>query len=110
MRRQCLAGAGETVPPTEMIIDNIAAYAVGGSDDIGWLPIRQGGAEAGQQAVIGQCDRDAGGAALPDTHQPDAIESKIGYLRPSSDREQTQDRWPFPRAADASSHGQVLIS
>ena len=82
----CAANASrapsEAGPPTEMIIDNIAAHAVWGSDDIAGLPIRKGVSEAGTQVVVRQGDRDAGGTALPDAHQPDAVESKIAYFIP----------------------------
>ena len=96
---------------TEMIIDNIVAYAVGGSDDIVWLPIGKSRSEAGAQAVIGQRDRDAGGTALPNTHQPHAVESKIGYFIPVAIGNRSKINSCFPRSwLIASSQGQVLIS
>jgi hypothetical protein len=79
-RRKRLSGARERASSTKMIIDNIAAYAVGRSHNIAGLPIGKSRVEAGPQVVIGQRDPDAGGAALPDSHQPDAVESKIGNL------------------------------
>jgi hypothetical protein len=65
-----------------MIIDIIAAYAVGRSHNIVGLPIGKCRVEADPEVVIGQRDPDAGGAALPNSHQPDAVESKIGNLIP----------------------------
>jgi transposase len=44
------------------------------------------------QVVIGQRDPDAGGAALPNSHQPHAVESKIGNLIPAAVREPSQDQ------------------
>jgi hypothetical protein len=44
------------------------------------LPIGKSRVEADPQVVIGQRDPDTGGAALPNSHQPDAVESKIGNL------------------------------
>ena len=81
-RRERLPGAGERASSTEMIIDNIAADAVGRSHNIVGLPIGKSRVEADPQVVIGQRDPDAGGAALPNSHQPDAVESKIGNLIP----------------------------
>ena len=81
-RRERLSGAGERASSTEMIIDNIAAYAVGRSHNIVGLPIGKSRVEADPQVVIGQRDPDAGGAALPNSHQPDAVEPKIGNLIP----------------------------
>ena len=81
-RRKRLPSAGERASAPEMIIDNIAAYAVGRSHNIVGLPIGQSRVEADPQVVIGQRDPDAGGAALPNSHQPHAVESKIGNLLP----------------------------
>ena len=81
-RRKRLPGAGERASSTEMIIDNIAAYTIGRSHNIVGLPIGKSRVEADPQVVIGQRDHDAGGAALPDSHQPHAVESKIGNLIP----------------------------
>jgi hypothetical protein len=93
-----------------MIIDNIAAYAVGRSHNIVGLPIGKSRVEADPQVVIGQRDRDAGGAALPNSHQPNAVESKISNLIPVA-------VGTVPRSIAlpsvlliASSQGQVLIS
>src|SRR6187200_3717883 len=81
-RRKCLSSVRERASSTEMVIDSIAAYAVGGSHNIVGLPIGKSRVEAGPQVVIGQRDRDAGGAALPNSHQPNAVESKISNLIP----------------------------
>ena len=81
-RCEGLPGAGERASSTEMIVDNIAAYAVGRSHNIVGLPIVKSRVEAHPQVVIGQRDPDAGGAALPNSHQPYAVESKIGNLIP----------------------------
>ena len=81
-RRQCLTRAGEAVRSTEMIIDNIATYAVRRPDDICCLPIRKSLSEARPQARVRQGDGDARGTALPDAHQPDCVESKIAYFIP----------------------------
>ena len=79
-RREGLPGARERASSTEMIVANIAAYAVGRSHKIVGLPIGKSRVEADPQVVIGQRDPDAGGAALPNSHQPYAVESKIGNL------------------------------
>jgi hypothetical protein len=81
-RRKRLPSAREGGSSTEMIIDNIAAYAVGRSHNIVGLPIGQSRVEAGLQVVIGQRDSDAGGAALPNSHQPYTVESKVGDFVP----------------------------
>ena len=81
-RRKCLPGAGERASSTEMIIDNMAADAVGRSHNVVGLPIGKSRVEADPQVVIGQRDPDTGRAALPNSHQPDAVESKIGNLIP----------------------------
>jgi len=81
-RRKRLPSARERASATKMIIDNIAAYAVGRSHNIVGLPIGKSRIEADPQVVIGQRDHDAGGAALPDSHQPYAVESKIGDFIP----------------------------
>ena len=93
-----------------MIIDDIAAYAVGGSDDVLCLPIRKSGSEAGYQAVIGQSDRDPGGTSLPDTHQPYGVESEIGDFVPMTlgNRSKIDSLPSFVLIAP--SQGQVLIS
>ena len=80
--REGLPGAGERASSTEMIIDNIAADAVGGSHNIVGLPIGKSRVEAHPQVVVSQCDSDAGGATLPNSHQPYAVESNIGNLIP----------------------------
>ena len=72
---------GERASSTEMIIDNIAAYAAGRYHTIVGLPIGRSRVEADPQVVIGQGDPDAGGAA-PNSYQPYAVESKIGNLIP----------------------------
>jgi hypothetical protein len=81
-RRERLPGAGERASSTEMIIDNVAADAVGRSHNVVGLPIGKSRVEADPQVVVGQRDPDAGGAVLPNSHQPDAVESKIGYFSP----------------------------
>ena len=63
-RRERLPGACERASSTEMIIDNIAAYAVGRSHNIVGLPIGKSRVEAVPQ-VASSGDADAGGAALP---------------------------------------------
>jgi len=63
-----------------MIIDNIAADAVGRSHNVVALPIGKSRLEADPQVVVGQRDPDTGGAVLPNSHQPNAGESKIGNL------------------------------
>src|SRR5215208_636998 len=82
MRRVGLPGAGERASSTEMIIDNITADTLGRSHNIVGLPIGKSRVEADPQVLICQRNPDAGGAALPNSHQPDAVESKIGYLIP----------------------------
>jgi hypothetical protein len=79
-RREGLPGAGERASSTEMIIDNIAADAVGRSHNVVALPIGKSRVEADPQVVVGQRDPDTGGAVLPNSHQPNAGESKIGNL------------------------------
>ncbi len=79
-RREGLPGARERASSTEMIVDNIAAYAVGRSHNIVGLPIGKSRVEADPQVVVGQRDPDTGGAVLPNSHQPNAGESKIGNL------------------------------
>ena len=79
--RRFLPGAGERASSTKMIIDNIAADMRRSHNIVG-LPIGKSRVEADPQVVIGQRDPDAGGAALPNSHQPDAVESKIGNLIP----------------------------
>jgi hypothetical protein len=64
-RRERLPAVGERTSSTKMIIDNIAADAVGRSHHIVGLPIGKSRVEADPQVVIGQRDPDAGGAALP---------------------------------------------
>jgi hypothetical protein len=81
-RRERLPSTGERASSTEMIIDNIAAYAVRRSHNIVGLPTRESRVETDPQVVIGQRDPDAGGAALPNSHQPNAVEPKIGNLIP----------------------------
>jgi hypothetical protein len=63
-----------------MIIDNTAANAVEGSHNVVGLPIGRSRVEADPQVVVGQRDPDTGGAVLPNSHQPNAGESKIGNL------------------------------
>ena len=57
-RRERLPGAGERASSTEMIIDNVAAYAVGRSHNVVGLPIGKSRVEADPQVVI--CQRDPG--------------------------------------------------
>jgi hypothetical protein len=73
-----------------MIIDDVVAYAVGRSHHIACLPIGKSRCETGPQIIIRQRDRDAGGTALPDTHQPHAIETKIGYFVPVAIRNRSK--------------------
>src|SRR6185503_10740059 len=88
------------VPSTEIIINDIATYAVRRSHNVIGLPIGNGGVEAGPEIVIGQGNRDASGTALPDAHQPDAIESKIGDLIPVPVRNRSKIDWRFFVLAD----------
>jgi hypothetical protein len=81
-RRERLPSTGERASSTKMIIDNIAAYAVGRSHNIVGLPIGKSRVEADPQVVIGQREPDAVGAALPNSHQPNAVGPKIGNLIP----------------------------
>jgi hypothetical protein len=64
---------------TEMIIDNIAADAVGRSHNVVGC---RAASKLTPQVVVGQRDPDAGGAALPNSHQPNDVEPKIGNLIP----------------------------
>ena len=81
-RRKRLPSAREPASATKMIIDNLAAYAVGRSHNIVGLPIGKSRVEADPQVVIGQRDPDAGRAALPNSRQPNAVKAKIGNLIP----------------------------
>ena len=109
-RRERLSGAGERASSTEMIIDNITADAVGRSQNIVGLPIEKSRVEADPQVVIGQRDPDAGGAALPNSHQPDAVESKIGNLIPVAVGNCPKINSPAFGPTDCFKPGQVLIS
>jgi hypothetical protein len=90
-RRERLPGAGERASSTEMIIDNLAADAVGRSHNIVGLPIGKSRVEADPQ-VVGQRDPDAGGgcaAKLPSAKRR-RIQDRQSH--PSSGRELPQDQ------------------
>jgi hypothetical protein len=107
---RALPGAGERASSTEMIIDNIAGYAVGRSHNVVGLPIGKSRVEADPQVLVRQCDGDASRAALPESHQPNVVEPKIGYFSPVA----IGNRSKIDSFSLAPAHrfkpGQVLIS
>jgi hypothetical protein len=109
-RRERLPGARERASSTEMIIDNIGAYAIRRSHNVVGLPIGKSRVKADPQVVIGQPDPNVGGAALPNSHQPHAVESKIGYFIPVAVGTVSRSMALPSVLLIASSQGDVLIS
>jgi hypothetical protein len=107
---RALPGAGERASSTEMIIDNIAGYAVWRSHNVVGLPIGKSRVEADPQVLVRQCDGDASRAALPESHQPNAVEPQDRLFQPRSDREPIQDRQFSLAPAHRFKPGQVLIA
>jgi hypothetical protein len=76
---RALAALSQTGPSTEMIIDNIAAYAIRRSDNVVRLPIGKSGSKLAREPVIGQGNRDATGlrCQTPISHTPSNPRSAI---------------------------------
>ena len=73
------AGGGEGFGASEMGVDDVAANGVGQADPC--LPgaeVGEGAVEVFEEAGIFVSDVDAGGATLPDSHEPDGVEDRRG--------------------------------
>lgn len=70
------SGDGESLRPTEVVINDIAAHAVRGADVILRRKVRQGSPEVFKKPLVLHGDFDSSGTALPDAHQPNGVKAK----------------------------------
>ena len=68
----------ETFGTAEVLVDDVASYAVRRSDIVFRLEVRQSPTKIVKQILVLIGDRNARWTSLPNTHEPDGIESELG--------------------------------
>ena len=86
---------GKSLRPAELFIDDVAAHAVGRADIVLRRKVGKGSPEILKEPLVAHGDRDSGGAALPDAHEPHGIEAAGGDRVPLLLRHRGRDRRPL---------------
>ena len=102
---------GKSLRPAEMFVDDVAAHAVGRADIVLRDKVGERSPEIFEEPLVAHGDRDAGGAPLPDAHEPHGIKARGGDAIPLLRRAP----WPGSPACwyfrlSSPSQTQVLIS
>ena len=84
--RQLLPSRGKSFRTAQVFVDHVAAHTVSGPHVVLGTEIGQRALEILDQALVPIGDRDAGGAPLPNPHQPHGIESVCSERIPFSRR------------------------
>ena len=80
--REHFAGSREPRGTAEVLVDDVAAHAIGRADIVLCRKVGKGPAEILQEALVPHGDFNPGRAPLPDAHEPHGVEAKGGNRIP----------------------------